>query len=227
MNKEKLKSLNKKEVIVISSFILLFFVLFLINITLKNTHAFYNYNSEWIPIFTGKVGNFTGKGDTSPLERNTDVNLLYYVQNLTNPKEYVISSNKPVWTIGYKLDEDKSNCIPTSAEYSDYSIKEDGTVTFSAILSKPSQVVCRIYYSLVGADNDVVIYALQENTNGGVTFEDKKYDVVSTMPTSGYTYYKATCSNSTSATDISYTTSTGFKVTTSGPNICNAYFKKN
>ncbi len=166
-------------------------------------------------------------GDTSPLERTSDVNLLYMVQNLTNPKEYVVSSNKPVWTMGYKLDKKKSNCIPKNATYLDYYIKSDGTVTFSAILSKPSQVVCRIYYSLVGADNDVVIYALQENSTGGVTFEDKKYDVVSTMPTSGYTYYKATCSNSASATNISYSTSTGFKVTTSGPNICYAYFKKN
>ena len=164
-------------------------------------------------------------GDTSTLERTTDVNLIYYVQDISKEKEYTIVSNKPVGILGYRVDEERSNCIPTSAKYSDYSIQEDGTVTFSAILSKPSQVVCRIYYSFDEKQGqDIIIYALLEDTDGSVTYEDKKYEPTNTIPTT-YKYYKTECIKG-ALTDITYNSSTGFKAISEEPSVCYAYFNK-
>ena len=225
MIKEKLKKLLNVKVIYL---IICFFVMVLF-ICLRNTHAYYNYESAWTPIFTGKVGNFSGKGDTSPLpDRNTDINLMYYIQDVTNPKNYTIMEGPPAVVWGFKVNEDKSNCIPKDATYSDYFIdNSNGKVIVNIKQSKPNQVVCRIYYDY-GKDltkDDVIVFALIEDNLGMVIYNDKHYTMSEEIPTSGYTYKISSCKNTNIATEINYT---GGKFTfeTDGPNVCYAYFNK-
>ena len=81
MIKDKIdnKTLTK---ILLGIFILI--IITLISIVIKDTHAYYNYESGWTPIFTSKVGNFAGEGEpvkTGPLtDKDTDVNIIFYTQ---------------------------------------------------------------------------------------------------------------------------------------------------
>ena len=52
----------KKEIITIIVIVFLITVV----VTLRGTHAYYNYESAWTPIFTGKVGNFV-KQESKPV----------------------------------------------------------------------------------------------------------------------------------------------------------------
>ena len=102
------------------------------------------------PFIINKVKRVTN-GDTSPLtDKNTDITLLYMVQDITNPKNYTIMEEPPVQVSGFILNEEKSNCIPQESDnisYLDYSIVESsGKVVVNVQQSKPNQVVCRIYY---------------------------------------------------------------------------------
>ncbi len=233
MIKERIKKLLDIRIIYI---VIGFFVIVLF-ICLKGTHAYYNYSTGPVPIFTGKVGNFAGKGDTSTLDTNTDVNLLFYVQDITNPKNYTIMEGTPVLVSGYVLSEKKSNCIPIDATYEkysdkDYSISDDGTVTVKVSQSKPNQVVCRIYYDY-GKDltkDDVIVFALIEDPLGMVVYNknSKHYTMTETIPTSGYTYDSSNCNDINNIkTEINYDTTKGITFKTDGPNICYAYFNKN
>ena len=225
MIKERLKKLLNIKVMYIT--ICLFVIVLFI--CLKYTHAYYNSEIGPVPIFTGKVGNFAGKGDTSPLDTNTDVNLLFYVQDLMLDKGYYIAPGTPILMSGYELNEKKSNCIPTDATYEkysgkDYSISEDGTVTVKVSQSKPKQIVCRIYYDLTSASNDILVYALVQNESGTIKHNGKSYSFESKLPTSGYTDYE--CKNKDTFTFINYDTSKGFSFKTKGPNVCYVYFDK-
>ena len=227
---EKLKHLEHKEVYLLVGFIILALVLILIKNIIKNTYAYYNYETDPVPIFTSKVGNFSGKGDTSPLtDRTTDVNLMFYVQDLMSTSGYYIAPSTPVLMSGYTLNEKKSNCIPTDATYEkylekDYTISDDGTVTVKVSQSKPNQVVCRIYYDLTSAANDILVYALVQNDSGTIKHNDKTYAFESELPISGYTDYE--CKNKDTFTFINYDTSNGFSFKTKGPNVCYVYFNK-
>ncbi len=226
MKKEKLKKLLNIKVmyIVICLFVIVLFI------CLKNTHAYYNYETGPVPIFTSKVGNFAGKGDTSPLtDRTTDVNLMFYVQDLMSTSGYYIAPSTPVLMSGYTLNEKKSNCIPTDATYEkylekDYTISDDGTVTVKVSQSKPKQIVCRIYYNLTSASNDILVYALVQNDSGTIKHNDKTYAFENELPSSGYTDYE--CKNKEIFTFINYDTSNGFSFKTKGPNVCYVYFNK-
>lgn len=228
MKKEKLKRLLNVKIVYI---IICFFVIILL-ICLRNTHAFYNYSTDPIPIFTGKVGNFSGKGDTLPIDKNTDINLMYYIQDITNPKNYTIMEGPPAINWGFKLNEEKSNCIPKDATYEMngdkvFIVDDNGLVKVVVEQSKPNQVVCRIYYDY-GKDltkEDVIVFALIEDDLGMVIYNGKHYTMSETIPTSGLTYLASSCKNTSIATEIDYT---GGKFTfkTEGPNICYAYFNK-
>ena len=236
---EKLKHLEHKEVYLLVGFIILALVLILVKNIIKNTYAYYNYETDPVPIFTGKVGNFAGKGDTSPLtDRTTDVNLMFYVQDITNPKNYTIMEGTPALVSGYVVNDKKSNCIPTSGTYTMhkdkvYSIAEDGLVTVEVSESNPNQIVCRIYYDYEQlTDKDIIVFALIEDSLGMVINDknNKHYTMTETIPTSGYTYDStiSNCNNTNNIkTTISYDTSKGFSFETDGPNICYAYFNKN
>ena len=232
MIKEKLKKLLNIKVIY---FVICVFVITLF-ICLKNTHAYYNYETGPVPIFTSRVGNFAGKGDTSPLtDRTTDVNLMFYVQDVTNPKNYTITEGTPALVSGYVVNDKKSNCIPTSGTYKMteekvYSIASDGLVTVEVSEDKPNQVVCRIYYDYEQlTDKDIIVFALIEDSLGMVINDknNKHYTMTETIPTSGYTY-DSTISNCNTEnnikTAISYDSSKGFSFETDGPNICYAFF---
>ena len=194
---------NKKSLLIILVLLVIVFIT-LFKVIIKETHAYYNYDSGWVPIFTGKVGNFSGKGDSSPLNRNTDINVMYYVQDITIPKE------------------------TTGAKYPIHTIDNaTGEVKISITQSSAHQVVCRIYYSYKnGLKDGIILFALQEDNNGNVIHRDKKYKVVTDIPTSGYSYHDYECTNKDVVTEVSYDITNGFKYKTTKPNVCYAYFNK-
>ena len=205
---------------------------------IKDTHAYYNSEIGPVPIFTSKVGNFTGKGDTSPLNQPSDVNVLYYIQNGINLKQYDVYYTPPLDVkSNYVLDEKRSNCIPTDATYEkysdkDYSVSEDGTVTIKISQDKPKQVVCRIYYSFnftpyeeKEGDVKVIIY-LQSDTGDIVTVRNNKYYILGDTVPEGYEMTDYECNNGNIATEVNYDTNKGFTFTTTGKNICHTYFDK-
>ena len=207
---------------------------------IKDTHAYYNSEIGPVPIFTGKVGNFAGKGDTSPLtDRTTDVNLLYYVQNGLDLKKYDVYDTPPLDVKNnYVLDEKRSNCIPKESEGvtypTDYSINPtDGEVTIKITENKPYQVVCRIYYSFnltpyEEKDGDIkIITYIESNTGSIVTVKDNKYYIVDGEIPKGYVMSSYECDNKDRIqTEITYDETNGFMFKTTGKNICHAYFDK-
>ena len=230
MIKEKIR--NLKEKLNFKVIYIIVCLVFLVGLLYFNkTHAYYDYESGWVPIFNSKVGNFAGKGDTSPLNQPSDVNLMFYVQDITNPKNYTIMEGTPVAVSGYQVNDKKSNCIPTDGTYQKYgenvySISSDGTVTVKVSESKPNQIVCRIYYDY-GKDltkDDVIVFALKEDSLGMVIYNNKHYVMSEDIPSTGYTYNSSSCKNTDIATEIGYNVETGFTFKTKGPNICYAYF---
>ena len=225
MEKEKLKKLLNVKVI----YLIICFLVMVLFICLRSTHAYYNYSTGPVPIFTGKVGNFTGRGDTSPLkDKNTDINLLFMVQDLMIKNGYYIAPSNPIAMSGYKLNKEKSNCIPKDATYTMdgenvFTVDSNGLVKVIVKQSKPNQVVCRIYYDMSGASNDILVFALVENINGTITHGDKTYAFESELPTSGYTDYE--CKNKDTATKVNFD-GTKFNFESTGPNVCYAYFNK-
>ncbi len=206
---------------------------------IKDTHAYYNYSTGPIPIFTGKVGNFAGKGDTSPLtDRTTDVNLLYYIQNGLNLRKYDVYDTPPLDVkSNYVLNEEMSNCIPKESNGvtypTEYSINPiDGEVTIKITENKPYQVVCRIYYSFnltpyEEKDGDIkIITYIESDTGDIVTVRNNKYYIIGDIP-SGYTMSYYECDNKDRIqTSITYDETNGFMFKTTGKNICHAYFDK-
>ena len=196
-------------------------------IFIKDTHAYYSYDSGWVPIFTGKVGNFAGEGESvkeGPIDKNTDVNIIFYTQMPDNAKKYMVSKYLPV--SGYKVNSDASNCYPadgSEATYSSYSITSDGYVSIEYSETKPTQVVCRIYYDRDKL-SDVIIYAYIEDSTGDRKYNDKTYKLYNQVP-SGYNMTSYKCNSKTANTSFSYD-SNGFTVTSSGPDTCYAYFSK-
>ena len=208
----------------------MFFALLLINVTINKTHAYYNYEMEPVPIFTSKVGNFAGEGEsvkTGPLtDKNTDVNIIFYTQMPDNANKY--KESKYVPASGYKINGDKSNCYPAAggdATYDNYTIKEDGTVHIEYTeKAKPTQVVCRLYYDRDKL-SDVIIYAYVENETGDRKYNDKTYKLYNQVP-DGYSMTTYECKSKTTKTTFTYDTSKGFHIDTTGPNTCYAYFSK-
>ena len=197
---------------------------------LNQTHAYYNYEMAPVPIFTSKVGNFAGEGETvkdGPLSgKSTDVNVIWYTQMPDNPKKY--KENKEVPVTGFTLNQDISNCYPKNNQEGttynpDYTISEDGTVDITVSETKPNQIVCRLYYDR-DKISDVIVYAYIQDASGDREYEGSKYKMSSTIPTDKILEgYK--CSNEKVATNIGYTDETGFTIDTTGPNTCYAYFK--
>ncbi len=209
---------------------------------IKGTHAFYSYSSGPIQIFNSKVGNFAGKGDTSPLTgRTTDINVLYYVQDITDPKKYSVMVKPPLeikgfdGKTGFTIDQEKSNCIPKNgASYpadngsnNGYKLNADGTVRITVTQSSANQVVCRLYYTFADDLNDgIILFAMKQDEHGNVSYNNNKYSIVSEIP-SEYTYKGYKCTDQTASSFIKYDASTGFTFTTNKPNVCYAYFDKN
>ena len=206
-------------------------IVFLITVvaTLRGTHAYYNSQTDPIPIFNTKVGDFTGEGESvksGPIDKNTDVNIIFYMQMPDKPNKY--KESKYVPASGYKVNEKASNCYPATggdATYLDnkyYTIKEDGTVHIEYTESKPTQVVCRIYYDR-NELSDVIIYVYLEDSSGNKKYNNKTYKLVNQVE-SNYTLVAQECKNKKAT--FTYDSTTGFKILTSGPDTCYAYFRK-
>ena len=221
----KIKILENKKTYMLIIILSLLLFLSLIRLVLKDTHAFYNSQSDSIPIFKAKIGDFTGEGESvkeGPIDKNTDVNIIFYMQMPDNPNKY--KESKYVPASGYKVNEKDSNCYPTSGEitYSNYKILEDGTVHLEYKETKPTQVVCRIYYDKDEL-SDVIIYAYLEDANGDKKYNNKTYKLVNQVE-SNYTLVAKECKNNKAT--FSYDNTTGFKILTDGPDTCYAYFRK-
>ena len=231
--KDKLKRENKRSYYVIA-FLLVVLVISLSMLVIKDTHAFYNYEMAPVPIFTSKVGNFAGEGEsvkTGPLtDRNTDVNIIFYTQMPDNADKY--KESKYVPASGYKINHEKSNCYPTTggeAKYigdqdsNYYTIKADGTVHIEYDEIKPTQVTCRLYYDRDKL-SDVIIYAYIEDSTGDREYKGKTYKLSNSVP-NGYNMTANECKSKTANTSFTHDTN-GFHIDTDGPNTCYAYFSK-
>ncbi len=199
-------------------------------LVIKDTHAYYNYEMEPVPIFTSKVGNFAGEGEsvkTGPLkDKNTDVNIIFYTQMPDDAKKYMVSKYLPV--NGYKVNEEASNCYPATggdALYNSYTIDEEGNLVINYTESKPNQVVCRIYYNRDKL-SDVIIYAYVEDANGEREYNEKKYKLVNTIDSTYTKMSSYECKSKISKTTFTYDATNGFTITSSGPDTCYAYFNK-
>ena len=64
MLKESLKLFKNKELRIFIIIIVFSIFLVLVKFVLKDTHAFYNSETNPIPIFNTKVGDFTGEGES-------------------------------------------------------------------------------------------------------------------------------------------------------------------
>ena len=194
---------------------------------ISSTHAYYNYEMAPVPIFTSKVGNFAGEGESvkqGPVDKNTDINVIFYMQMPDNANKY--KESKYVPASGYEINVDKSNCYPTEggdATYDNYTIKEDGTVHIEYTETKPTQVTCRLYYDRDKL-SDVIIYAYIEDENGDRKYNDKTYKLNNSVP-SGYSMTTYECKSKTAETTFTYDTN-GFHIDTIGPDTCYVYFSK-
>ena len=228
MNKlDKLKSIKlSKGSIIVIAFLVVAMILKLTNAVL-DTHAFYNYESGWVPIFNSRAGNFAGEGESvkqGPLtEKNTDINLIFYAQVPDNPNKYQVAVGAAV--VGYKLNNEKSNCYPAKGNEANYltnSIDGNGTVTITYTESKPTQVVCRIYYDRDKL-SDVIIYAYLQDASGDKTYNNQKYKLVNQVDNT-FNLVGKECKSKTANTSFTY--NNGFTITSSGPDTCYAYFSK-
>ena len=224
--KEKIKS---KESIIIIIVIIITIISALINLVLRDTHAYYNSQTNPIPIFNTKVGDFTGEGEsvkTGPIDKNTDVNIIFYMQMPDNPNKY--KESKYVPASGYKVNDKVSNCYPTNnniTSYPEYSIKDDGTINIKVKEANPLQITCRIYYDRDKL-SDIVIYAMIEDINGDKTYNDKKYKLTNTI-LENYQYVGYNCTNKEAVKEIKFDSSTKkFSFKTTGPSTCYTYFSK-
>lgn len=234
MIKERIKNLNLNEVAILIFVFIIALILVLVKIVLKDTHAYYGDSVE-LPLFNAKVGDFSGDGEgesvkNGPLtDRDTDVNIIFYTQMPDNPNRYMISKYIPA--NGYKVNSTKSNCYPAKgsvATYKDnnyYTINEDGSVHVEYDETKPTQVVCRIYYDRDKL-SDVIIYAYVEDENGNRKYNDKTYKLVNIIDSSYTEMNNYECTNKTIETTFTYDVNKGFHIDTKGPNTCYAYFNK-
>ena len=208
---------NKKSLLVIIVLSVIVFIT-IFKVIIKETHAYYNYDSGWVPIFTGKVGDFSGgKLDPSPYEGEGDINIIVYQ---SDGAAYHIIDKIPV--AGIVLNQKKSTCTPNTATYSDYSIDREGLLKLKVKEGIPNQITCRIVYDLT---SDVIVYAYMEDASGTEKYGTKTYTLVDSIPTS-YTYSGYRCTKDDIQTDLDYDTSKGFHFKTTGPNTCFAYFNK-
>ncbi len=200
-------------------------IIIIISVVIKDTHAFYNSQSDSIPIFKAKIGDFTGEGESvkeGPIDKNTDVNIIFYTQMPDNPDKYMVSKYLPV--NGYKVNEKASNCYPATggdATYNNYNIDSEGNLNITYTETKITQVVCRIYFSRDKL-SDVIIYAYLEDSKGDKKFSGKTYKLVNQVE-SNYTLVAHECKNKRAT--FSYDEN-GFNITSSGPDTCYAYFSE-
>ena len=218
--KEKLKNIEVKKIYM---GITLFLLLVIVAIAIKGTHAFYN-NTATIPFVNAKIGDFLNP-TTGNIDRTSDINLIYYIESQEGSNNYILAAGPP--GINYTLDTTASNCTPRKttnlATYSNYSITEDGNVTVTVSENTPNQVVCRLFYKRNNL-SDITMYMLEENDYGTIAYNNRKYSLTETIPTTTHKYNTYRCVNN--GATITYSEDTGLNVTQTKPDTCYLYFNK-
>ena len=198
----------------------------IVSLTLKESYAYYG-NSNELKIMEATIGDFSKVEETEMLKGNYDISVILYMKEQDYNNIYRIVQNIPI--VGYKVNEKKSNCTPSSATYdtNNYKINDKGEITLKVKENNPNKVVCQIYYVKDG-NSDIVTYALVEDEKGTMTYNSKKYKVVNSIPESGYIYKESRCANENIQTQVIYDEELKeFKFKTNGANVCYAYFDKN
>ncbi len=231
-----LKNLENKKIYILIGILFIIVFLTLFKLILKDTHAFYNESIE-LPLFNTKIGDFSGDGENvkqGPVNSETDINVIFYTQISSDTKKYKERKFIPVG--GYVLNSTASNCYPAKGnevEYQDnnyYKVNENGSISIKYSETKPSQVTCRLYYDIDTSNNnyvdgDISIYAFIEDVNGPNEYNSKKYKFTNEIDKS-WQLVGHVCDYEDNITKFDYASDTGFKVSSVGPNVCFAYFKK-
>ena len=219
----KKRKISNKTILVI---VCILGIACLMKMLFKDSYAYYG-NSNELKIMEATIGDFSKVEETEMLKGNYDISVILYMKEQDYNNIYRIVQNIPI--VGYKVNEKKSNCTPSSATYdtNDYKINDKGEITLRVKENNPNKVVCQIYYVKDG-NSDIVTYALVEDGKGTMTYNSKKYKVVNSIPESGYIYKESRCTNETVETQVIYDENLKeFKFKTNGANVCYAYFDKN
>ena len=190
---------------------------------IKSTYAYYGDTNE-LKIMSATVGDFAIE-ELSQEKLKYDIDIVLYMEDAEIKTRYHIVQNTPV--MGYEVNKEKSECNPKDANYSNYSIKSDGTIVINVSENVPNKIVCKMYYDKIKSA-DIIIYALVEDEKGYKEYNGKKYIVVNSIPSEDkYEYNTSKCLNSNVTTNVIYNQETkSFNYTTNGMNTCYAYFNK-
>ena len=215
------KKIDKEKVVIISLIVIV--MITIISKVIKNTYAYYGNNNE-LPLINTTIGNFAVE-ELSKEKLKYDIDIVLYMEDEEVKTRYRIVQNTPV--MGYEVNEDKSECNPKNAQYSNYSIKSDGTIVINVSEDVPNKIVCKIYYDKI-KNADIITYALVEDEKGYKEYKDKKYIVVNSIPSEEkYTYDTSICLDNNVTTQVIYDQETkSFRYETNGMNTCYAYFNK-
>lgn len=210
--KKYYKNLSKRNRVVMPLLLAIFVVLFFAGISM--VYAFY-HNSLSFSIIANKVGSF-GIG-------NGDMSIIIYKQSnelSAETPEYTQTYGVP--RVGYILDNVDCTipCTDNSADDCYYSYNSD-TNMFTITSNK--KVSCKFYFRKT-LDSDINIYIAIEDENGNLTYNDKNYREVESIPAYGYEYSGYTCKYDA---DVTYNQELKtFSVATLTKNDCYAYFYK-
>ena len=215
------KKIDKEKVIIISLIVIV--MITVISKVVKNTYAYYG-NSNELEIMKATIGDFAV--EELPQEKlKYDIDLVLYMEDAETKYRYHIVQNTPI--TGYEVNKEKSECNPKNAQYSNYTIKSDGTIVINVSENVPNKIVCKIYYDKIKSA-DIITYALVEDEKGYKEYNGKKYIVVNSIPNEEeYTYDTSICLDNNVTTSVIYNQETkSFRYETNGKNTCYAYFNK-
>lgn len=201
----KIKHLNKLKKLVLSSILVL--IVISIGFGIKDVYAYYNQKSSFAFLGT-TIGDFDlGNGD---------VNLILYIED--NNGNYNRVENVPL--IGYYYNQLKTDC-----SYENTIVNYDEE-TNHVTLETDAKTTCKVYFDQL-SETDVMTYVLIESDNGKYMYDgnDKKYELVNTVPSIGYEYLNYSCINPDAITEIDYDLNTmKFTYSSSEKNVCYVYY---
>lgn len=210
--KKYYKSLSKRNKVVMPILLAVFGVLFFAGISM--VYAFY-HDSLSFSIIANKVGSF-GSG-------NGDMAIVIYKQSnelAAETPEYKQTYGVP--RVGYILD--KVDCtIPCTNNASDSCYYSYNSDTNMFTITSGKKVSCKFYFKKT-ADSDINVYIAVEDDNGNLTYNQKNYREIVSIPAYGYEYAGYTCKSDATVTYNQELKT--FSVATLTKNDCYAYFYK-
>ena len=168
---------------------------FVLIMGIQKTYAYYYENHE-MKLLAAQVGDFDlGDGD---------INIIIYKQLTKGADIYGKTYSVPA--IGYKFREDLTKCFDeakhemtcknesSNGENGDCHYKYD-TQTRTFALTSNKKVTCKFYFDQE-VESDINVYIMKQDENGvDKDWENKKYTLVSGVPSFGYKYVGAECDN--------------------------------